>query len=114
MRISDWSSDVCSSDLLTIILREKGKNQRAVPAPDETRLALRAYLGHPELELIDRRLPAGDELLFVHIHTSPVPAHERHGEPPRIGAWSVPQMIRVCGKACGLDAKLLRPHPFRH
>src|SRR3546814_12410533 len=40
---------------LTIILREKGQHQRPVPAPDETRLELRAYLGHPALEHIDRR-----------------------------------------------------------
>jgi len=99
---------------LTLLLREKGANERLVPAPDETRLLLRAYLGHPDLEQIDRRLPSGDRVLFVNIYNSHVPEHEHRGEARRLTPLSVWKMLREYGAAAGIDPKTLHPHAFRH
>lgn len=99
---------------LTIRVREKGCNERYIPAPDETRLMLRAYLGHPELEPIDRRLPAGGQVLFVNLYNSRVPAHEHRGEARRLTPLSIWKMIQKYGESLGIDAKFLHPHAMRH
>lgn len=99
---------------LTLRLTEKGKHERYVPAPEEARLMLRAYLGHPELELVDRRLPDGDQVLFVNIFNSHVPAPERRGEARRLTEWSVLKMVQTYGLEAGINPKLLHPHAFRH
>jgi len=99
---------------LTLRFREKGRNERYVPAPEETRLMIRAYLGHPDLEQIDRRLPEGDQVLFVNLHNSKVATHEHRGEARRLTAWSIHQMVGEYGKAAGVNEAFLHPHAFRH
>lgn len=99
---------------LTILLREKGKHERLMPAPEETRLALRAYLGHEGLDTIDRDLPSGDRVLFVNIYNSAVPAHEHRGENRRMGKGSMQDMIKDYGRTAEVDPKFLHPHAMRH
>jgi integrase/recombinase XerD len=99
---------------LTIRLREKGRHERYVPAPEEARLMVRAYLGHPQLEEIDRRLPDGDQVLFVNLFNSHVPLAERRGDARRLTKWSIYQMIQQYGEAAGINPRYLHPHAFRH
>jgi len=109
-----WTQSEAGFEELTIRLREKGGNERYVPAPEETRLLLRAYLGHPDLDAIDRRLPSGDQVLWVNQHNSHTLGPEHRGEARRLTAWSVWQMIRQRGAAAGVDPRYLHPHAFRH
>lgn len=99
---------------LTIRFREKGKNERWVPAPEEARLMVRAYMGHPALETIDRRLSDGDQVLFVNLGNSWVPAPDRRGDARRLSQWSIYQMIGEYGEAAGIQRRFLHPHAFRH
>lgn len=99
---------------LTVRFTEKGKHERYVPAPEEARLMLRAYLGHPDLERIDRRTEAGRQVLFVNLANSRVPAHEHRGEARRITEWSVYKMIQGYGQVASIDRRRLHPHAFRH
>lgn len=99
---------------LTIRFREKGGKERVVPAPEDTRLLVRAYLGHPELERIDRRLPNGELVLFVNIYNSKVSPPEHRGEARRLSTWSAWDMLRGYATQAGVDPKLVHPHAFRH
>jgi integrase/recombinase XerD len=101
-------------ETLDIFVREKGEKDRLLPAPDETRLMLRAYLGHHELDSIDRTLPDGDRVLFVSMRNRTVPAHEYRGENRRIRDGAVRDMIIKYGTAAGVPRNQLRPHAFRH
>src|SRR3546814_12570809 len=38
MRISDWSSDVCSSDLTVLVIRESVRTGARIPPPQEARV----------------------------------------------------------------------------
>src|SRR3546814_1755201 len=71
MRISDWSSDVCSSDLCVAL--ERGRGGLAKPS-DGVRLVAgwqRPYAGHFQRRgfdcaaRCDRRFPAGHERLLM-------------------------------------------------
>lgn len=99
---------------LVVKIKEKGNKERLVPAPDETRLLIRAYLGHDEIERIDRTLPDGDSVLFVGVRNRRVPDHEYHGERRRISPRSVNDMIVHYGAAAGVPRSELHPHAMRH
>ena len=99
---------------LTLRLREKGKKERYVPAPDETRLLLRAYLGHPELDAIDRTLANGDKVLFVNLHNSTVRAFDHRGERRRMNGEAIWKMLQRLGARAKVDSRYLHPHAFRH
>lgn len=101
-------------ETLDIHVREKGEKDRVLPAPDQTRLLVRAYLGHEELERIDRRLEDGDQVLFVSVRNRTVPLHEYRGEHRRISAGAVRDMIVKYGERLGIPRKQLHPHAFRH
>src|SRR3546814_18539149 len=60
MRISDWSSDVCSSDLKTAekVLSEAGSAQRALAAFAEEK-ALRSAIDRQDFEVVARLVVAG-------------------------------------------------------
>lgn len=109
-----WTVSEQGFEELTIRLREKGAHERYVPAPEETRLLVRAYLGHPELEEIDRRLPDGDQVLWCNQHNSHTLGPDHRGEARRLTAWSVWQMIKRRGETAGIEARYLHPHAFRH
>ncbi len=99
---------------LAIIFEEKGQRQRMVPAHPDTMWMVRAYLGHPELEGIDRSLPDGDRVLFVSVGNKRVPAHEYHGEARRISARSIDNKIKQYGEKAGIPASELHAHALRH
>lgn len=99
---------------LSILTREKGSKERLVPMPNEVRLILHAYLGHPDLAAIDRLLPDGDKVLFVSLQNRTIPEHEYHGEARRIAAGGIRNIIRKHGEAAGIDPSMLHPHAFRH
>lgn len=99
---------------LVIRLREKGKHERYVPAPEETRLLVRAYLGHPELEEIDRRLPSGELVLWVNLTNTHTLGPDHRGEARRLTEWSIWNMIKGHGERAGVNPRHLHPHAFRH
>jgi len=109
-----WTQNAAGTERLVIRLTEKGKQERMVPIPMEASLLVRAYLGHPELQTIDRTLPNGDQVLFVSLFNRRVPPHEYHGEQRRLTAWSIHDLIRRYGLRCGLPVDECHPHALRH
>jgi len=99
---------------LVIRVREKGDKERFMPAPHETRLLLRAYLNHQELKPIDRKLPNGDQVLFISVNDRATPPHEYYGEARRISTRSVAEMIEKYGDQCGIPRNQCSPHKLRH
>ena len=82
--------------------------------PHEARLLLLAYLGHPDLEAIDRLLPSGDRVLFVSTRNQGVPAHDYFGERRRLHARSVNDLILRYATRVGVPRDQAHPHAFRH
>jgi integrase/recombinase XerD len=109
-----WLQDDKGRERLQLRVLEKGKKERMVPAPEEVRLFIRAYLGHPDLAKIDRNLPNGDRVLFVSLNNRLVPAHEYYGENRRLAPRSVQDMIAMYGKRARLPRELCHPHALRH
>lgn len=109
-----WHPDEHGDERLTVRLREKGAKERLVPAPVEMAQLLRAYLAHPELALIDRRLANGDQVLFVSVRNRKVPPHEYHGELRRIATRSVSDILDRLGERAGVPRDQRNPHAFRH
>ena len=106
--------NIKSKELLFIKVKEKGGKERLLPAPHETRLLLRAYLGHRDLGTIDRTLPDGDQVLFVSVRNRNVPPHEYHGEQRRLAARSIGDMLARYGEAAGIPRDQAHPHALRH
>jgi len=109
-----WFRGEDGTERLIIKLREKGKKERLVPAPFETGLLLRAYLGHPDLDQIDRTLPKGDRVLWVNFRNSRCEAHEHYGERRRLTQRGVHDLLLYYGRRCGLPADQCHPHALRH
>lgn len=101
-------------EVLILRVIEKGKKERMVPAPDEARLLIRAYLGHEDLAAVDRSLPSGDRVLFISTMNRRFGAHEYHGERRRISARSVHDMLVKYGERIGIPRAELHPHALRH
>ncbi len=99
---------------LVLRVTEKGGKERMVPAPHECGLLVRAYLGHPDLDLIDRRLEDGHQVLFVSTNSKFVPEHEYRGARRRISRDAVQRLIIKHGTAAGLPRAELHPHAIRH
>lgn len=110
-----WTPDERGIERLSIRVREKGKKERLVPAPDEVAMLMRAYLAHPDLQAIDRSLPDRDQVLIV--STAPNgtrPPHEWFGEKRRMGRRSILWMIEKYAIRLGLDPSMAHPHALRH
>ena len=99
---------------LAIRVTEKGKHERELPVPYEAMLLLQAYLGHEELDGIDRTLPDGDQVLFVSVRNRHVSEFDYRGEHRRINQKSIWKMIQIYGESAGLPADLCHPHAMRH
>lgn len=108
-----WTHTPTGTERLTIRFCEKGKKERLVPVPLECSLLIRAYLGHPALEDIERTLPSGDRVLFV-VTCSPIPAHEFYGEKRRIQTDWVFRIVGKYGERAGLPKTFCHPHALRH
>jgi integrase/recombinase XerD len=109
-----FERDKTGKELLTLRVREKGNKQREVPAPDEVRLFIRAYLGHPDIANIVRTLDNNDRVLFVSTNNKRVAEHLYYGERRRLTPKSVFEVIRKHGRMVGLPDSILHPHAFRH
>lgn len=109
-----WTKDENGHEVLVLRVREKGKKERLVPAPREVRAFVRAYLGHKELEAINRRLPDGDQVLFVTTVNNRVGPHEYYGEARRITQETVYRLIRKNGQCAGIPVDESHPHALRH
>ncbi|MFZ5514677.1 MAG: tyrosine-type recombinase/integrase [Pseudomonadota bacterium] len=101
-------------DKLILRVTEKGEKDRYLPIPDEASLLLRAYLGHEELDGIDRALPSGDRVLFVSTRNHNVAPHQYYGEKRRISVYLVKDIILKYGTPLGIPRDQLHPHAFRH
>ncbi len=109
-----WFTEDKKGEHLILRIREKGDHERMVPAPSVTRLAVRAYLGHRELDTIDRRTPEGNKVLFVSLGNRMVPQHEYHGESRRLSVWAVQEMIRRYADQAKIPEQFAHPHALRH
>ncbi len=99
---------------LALLVTEKGGHERELPVPHEAMLLLQAYLGHDELQEIDRTLPSGEQVLFVSVRNRKVPVHEYRGEARRLTQKSVWSFMQKYGEAAGLPEELCHPHALRH
>lgn len=93
---------------------EKGNKERQQPVPEQADLLLRLYLDHPLLQTVDRRLPDGDEVLFISTRNSYCPPHEWHGENRRMQRQAVHRMVMRYGRLAGLPSDVTHPHAIRH
>lgn len=109
-----WIQDKARRQRLVVKVHGKGDKHRLVPLPGESRLLLRAYLGHPDLDAIDRRLEDGDQVLFVSTNNRKIPEHEYRGERRRISPRTVQDTIERHGRRLDIPRAELHPHALRH
>ncbi|WP_176752763.1 tyrosine-type recombinase/integrase [Nitrosospira sp. Nsp1] len=93
---------------------EKGDKERKLTIPPEADLLLRLYLDHAELKQVNRRLPDGDQVLFVSLMNRTVTPDQYHGEARRLNRRAVLQMVKRYGKRAGISEDQLHPHAMRH
>lgn len=101
-------------EIAVLRVREKGGHERHLPLPDDAYLLIRAYLGHPELDRINRLLPNGDRVLFVNTRNHVVPPDKYFGEATRLSRNGVRRMLVKYGTRAGIPRERLHPHAFRH
>lgn len=99
---------------LALRVEEKGGRERIVPAPDECWALVRAYLGAPELDDIERTLPDGDRVLFVSTMNRFVSPEDYHGEARRISVRAVDELIKRYGEQAGIPEAQRHAHALRH
>lgn len=99
---------------LVVRVKEKGGHERLIPAPAETLWMMHAYLGHEELQTIDRTLPDGDSVLFVSINRRNISPADYFGEARRLTDRSICTLIEKYGKKMKLPREMCHPHAFRH
>jgi integrase/recombinase XerD len=110
--------DVSGKPRMVVRVLEKGDKERLVPVPTEAEMLLRVYLGHEELQAIDRdvvgRRGRPDRVLFVNTKHPVLPEHEHRGEARRLtrkGVWGV---VQRHGEKLGIPPEELHPHAMRH
>lgn len=108
-----WSQ-VEGRELLSIKVNEKGDKERIVPVPDQSRLLIRAYLGHKYLKSVNRFIDTNNQVMFVSTANRRVPPSSLYGETIRIGDQSIRDMIIKYGEKVGIDRQYLHPHALRH
>lgn len=110
-----WIEDPdTGAERLVLRVLEKRAKERLVPAPADTRLLIRAYLGHQELESIDRTLSDGDRVLFVSTRNRAIPEHQYRGDARRLSVRAIQDMITTYGQRKGLPQDEIHPHALRH
>jgi len=93
---------------------EKGGHDRILPVPPEAWLMVRAYLGHEDMQAIDRALPNGDRVLFCNTRHPGKKGFDNCGESRRLSAWGVRRLLVKYGRLAGVPAQYCHPHAFRH
>lgn len=106
--------DESGRETCSLRIREKGNRERLVPLPDEAWLMVRAYLGHADIDEMDRWLPNRDRVLFVSTQNRRVPAWQYVGEHRRLSPHAVWRMLRRRGERAGISPAALHPHALRH
>lgn len=109
-----WTATTNGTERLVIKFNEKGKSERLVPAPLETGLLIRAYLGHETLEQIERVTSKGERVLFVSLANCTVKKHDHYGEKRRLKQEGIDRIIKGYGKRAGLPLNICHAHAFRH
>lgn len=99
---------------LILKVREKGDKERRLPVPQEADMLLRLYMAREDLKEIDRRLPDGDQVLFVSTMNRTCSIDEYHGERRRLNRRAVLQMVAKYGQRVGISPDQLHPHAMRH
>lgn len=106
---------------ILIRLKEKGDRERRAPVPRDAELLLSAYLGHPDLEQIDRRIEIVEEgrkrtgrVLFVSTGNRRIAPSDYKGERRRLTARGVQYLILFYGRKQGIPEDQLHPHAMRH
>lgn len=108
-----WSQSAVGEQLALRVI-EKGKKERIVPAPREAAMLVRAYLGHADLQAIDRSIASGDSILFVSTRNYGCAVHEYHGERRRLSARTVRQALARYARRAGIAQDSRHPHALRH
>ena len=106
-----FERDEHGAEVLTIRLTEKGKHPRYVPAPEETRLMLQAYLGHEELANYDRTVAPGTTVLFVNMRRRTVATC---AEDYRLTDSGVNVIVKRYAAMCNVPDRFAHAHAFRH
>lgn len=78
-------------------------------------MLIRAYLAHPDLHAIDRKLPNADQVLLV--ATMPngrTPPQDWHGERRRLTRRSIVDLMEKYAQQAGIDLAHAHPHALRH
>ncbi|WP_201341951.1 tyrosine-type recombinase/integrase [Abyssogena phaseoliformis symbiont] len=108
-----WVKDN-NNDRLVVKLKEKGAKERLVPVHINASMMLRAYLGHSELQAIDRVLDNGARVLFPSIKNSSMLACDYRGDVRRMTGQALVLMLKKHGKDAGLPEDQLHPHAMRY
>ena len=93
---------------------EKGGSDRIVPVPLEAWTMVRAYLGHPDLDKIDRSLPNGDKVLFCNTRHPRKRDFDNCGESRRLSVWGVRRLVMKYGHLANVPEQYCHPHALRH
>lgn len=110
-----------SDQRLAVVFKEKGSKSRMVPLPKEAEMLLRVYLGHEELQAIDRDIMVKegqgthpDRVLFVSVRSTRLTPDQHRGEKRRLTRKAVHDMVQRYGRRLGIPEEELHPHAFRH
>ncbi len=101
-------------EIISIRVSEKGGHDRLVPLPVESYLMVRAYLGHQDMQKIDRTLQDGKTVLFVSTQNRAVSPADYYGAARRLRTGSIRRMILHYGEQAKVPREYLHPHSFRH
>lgn len=103
---------------MVLRVTEKGNKERMMPVPREAEMLLRVYLGHEELQGIDRdtvdRRNQPDKVLFVSVRSTLYDAAEHRGEKRRLTPKAIHDLIQRYGKKLEIPKDELHPHALRH
>lgn len=105
---------------LRMVLRvtEKGKKERIMPVPREAEMLLRVYLGHEELQSIDRETVDSrgqpDKVLFVSVRSTKLDPFDHRGENRRLTRKAIHDLVQRHGKKLQIPMDELHPHALRH
>lgn len=115
LNLSNVTEEIIKDDRrLVLRVLEKGDRERRIPVPPQAALMLRVYMEHPDLKVIDRTLPKGDQVLFVSLRNRSCPPHEYRGENRRLNRRALLDLMDKYGEQAGVPVDQRHPHAMRH